>query len=295
MFEPTTAVIYVALVLFGLVLGSFAGASVWRLRARQLAADKKAGEPVDHKEYTKLKQLAHQKLSSDRSRCLHCGYELRWYDLIPLVSWLSLRGRCRSCHKSIGIMEPLIELGTALFFVLSFMFWPVALTSALPIADFIIWLVAGVGLAIMFAYDTKWFLLPDKVNFAVIGLGLVGAILMVIGSPNVLDAILNVVGSVLVLSGIYFVLYMVSKGRWIGFGDIKLGLGLGLLLSDWKLALIALFFANFIGCLIIIPLMVTGKLKRNAHVPFGPLLIAGAIIAKLVGMGIAEFYTLSLM
>jgi prepilin signal peptidase PulO-like enzyme (type II secretory pathway) len=295
MFEPTTAIIYVALVLFGLVLGSFAGASVWRLRARQLAADKKAGEPVDHKEYSQLKKLAHQKLSSDRSRCLHCGYELRWYDLIPLVSWLSLRGRCRSCHKSIGLMEPLIELGTALFFVLSYMFWPVAFTGPLQIADFIIWLIAGVGLAIMFAYDTKWFLLPDKINFAVIGLGLISAILMIIGSPNVLDAIINVVGSVLVLSGIYFVLYMVSKGRWIGFGDIKLGLGLGLLLNDWKLALIALFFANFIGCLIIIPLMISGKLKRNAHVPFGPLLIAGAIIAKLVGMGIAEFYTLSLM
>jgi leader peptidase (prepilin peptidase)/N-methyltransferase len=295
MFEPTITVIYIALVLFGLVLGSFAGASVWRLRARQLAADKKAGEPIDHAEYSQLKKLAHQKLSSDRSRCLHCGYELRWYDLIPLASWLLLRGRCRSCHKPIGIMEPLIELGTALFFVLSFMLWPVALTSALPIAGFIIWLIAGVGLAIMFAYDTKWFLLPDRVNFAVIVLGLISAILMIIASPNVLDAFLNVVGSVIVLSGIYFVLYMVSKGRWIGFGDIKLGLGLGLLLGDWRLAFIALFLANLIGTLIIIPLMATGKLKRNAHVPFGPLLIAGAIIAKLVGMGIAEFYTLSLM
>jgi leader peptidase (prepilin peptidase)/N-methyltransferase len=295
MFEPIIAVIYVALVLFGLVFGSFAGASVWRLRARQLAADKKAGEPVDHAEYAQLKGLAHEKLLSDRSRCLHCGYELRWYDLIPLVSWLSLRGRCRSCHKPIGIMEPLIELGTALFFVISFLLWPIALTSALPIASFIIWLIAGVGLAIMFAYDAKWFLLPDRVNFAVIGLGFVSAILMIIASPNVLDASLNVVGSVVVLSGIYFVLYMVSKGRWIGFGDIKLGLGLGLLLGDWRLAFIALFLANLIGTLIIIPLMATGKLKRNAHVPFGPLLIAGAIIAKLVGMGIAEFYTLSLM
>jgi leader peptidase (prepilin peptidase)/N-methyltransferase len=295
MFEPIIAVIYVALVLFGLVFGSFAGASVWRLRARQLAADKKAGEPVDHSEYAQLKGLAHEKLLSDRSRCLHCGYELRWYDLIPLVSWLSLRGRCRSCHKPIGIMEPLIELGTALFFVISFLLWPIALTSALPIASFIIWLIAGVGLAIMFAYDAKWFLLPDRVNFAVIGLGFVSAILMIIASPNVLDASLNVVGSVVVLSGIYFVLYMVSKGRWIGFGDIKLGLGLGLLLGDWRLAFIALFLANLIGTLIIIPLMAIGKLKRNAHVPFGPLLIAGAIIAKLVGMGIAEFYTLSLM
>lgn len=295
MFEPTLAIIYVALTLFGLVLGSFAGASVWRLRARQLVADQKAGEPIDHKEYTQLKKLAHQKVSTDRSRCLHCGYELRWYDLIPLVSWILLRGQCRSCHKAIGIMEPLIELGTALFFVLSFIFWPVALTSALPIAAFVIWLLAGVGLAILFAYDAKWFLLPDGVNFAVIGLGLVSAFLMIIASPHILSAVLNVLGSVAILSGIYFVLYIISKGRWIGFGDIKLGLGLGLLLGDWRLAFIALFLANFIGCLIIIPLMATGKLKRSAHVPFGPLLIAGAIIAKLVGMGIAEFYTLSLM
>lgn len=292
MFE---SVIYVALALFGLVLGSFAGATVWRLRARQLVADIKAGEQVDHKEYAKLKNLARQKVSTDRSRCLHCGYELRWYDLIPLVSWLTLRGRCRDCRKPIGLMEPLIELGTALFFVLSYVLWPAALTDALSIASFVIWLVAGVGLAIMFAYDTKWFLLPDKINFAVIGLGLVSAILAIIAAPNALDAGLSVLGSVAVLSGIYFVLYVVSRGRWIGFGDIKLGLGLGLLLADWRLAVIALFLANLIGCLIVIPLMALGKLKRNAHVPFGPLLIAGAIIAKFIGIAIVDFYMFGLI
>ena len=292
MFEP---VIYAALVLFGLVLGSFAGATVWRLRARQLEADKKAGEPVDHKEYAQLKKLAHQKVSTDRSRCLHCSYELRWYDLIPLVSWLTLRGRCRECRKPIGLMEPLIELGTALFFVLSYLLWPVALTSTLPITGFVLWLIAGVGLAIMFAYDTKWFLLPDKINFAVIGIGLVSAILTIIAAPNAVDAIFSVIGSVAALSGIYFVLYLVSKGQWIGFGDIKLGLGLGLMLADWRLAVIALFLANLIGCLIVIPLMVLGKLKRNAHVPFGPLLIAGAIIAKFVGIAFIDFYMFGLI
>ncbi|HEY8886424.1 MAG TPA: prepilin peptidase [Candidatus Microsaccharimonas sp.] len=288
-------IIYLALVLFGLVFGSFAGASVWRLRARQLVADKKSGEHVDHAEYKKLKKLAHEKLSKDHSRCLHCGYELRWYDLIPLVSWVTLGGRCRDCRKPIGIMEPLIELGTAAFFVLSYILWPFDLTTGLQVAQFIIWLISGVGLAIMFAYDARWFLLPDKVNFAVIGLGFVSAVLMIIESHNHMGAFLNVLGSVAVLSGIYYGLYLISKGRWIGFGDIKLGLGLGLLLGDWQLAVIGLFFANLIGCIIVIPLMVTGKLKRSSHVPFGPLLIAGAIVAKLVGMGIAEFYTLSLM
>jgi len=288
-------VIYVGLVLFGLVLGSFAGASVWRLRARQLVADKKAGERVDHAEYTKLKKLAHEKTSKDHSRCLHCGYMLRWYDLIPLVSWLSLKGRCRNCHKQIGRMEPLIELGTAVFFVASYAFWPVELVGGLQIALFALWLISGVGLAIMFAYDTKWYLLPDKVNFAVIGLGLATAVLMIIASADKIETVLSILGSVAVLSGIYFVLYLISKGSWIGFGDIKLGLGLALLLGDWRLALIALFAANLIGCLIVIPLMVSGKLKRTSRVPFGPLLIAGAVVTKLVGIGIAEFYTLSLM
>ena len=288
-------VTYLGLVLSGLVLGSFAGATVWRLRAKQLVEDKAAGEHVDHTEFKKLKKLTEVKTGQDRSRCLSCGYTLKWYDLIPLVSWLTLRGRCRECRKPIGYMEPLIELGTALFFVLSYAFWPFELQSGIAIASFVTWLVAGVGLAILFAYDTKWFLLPNRVTFIVIGLGLVSAILTIISSSDVVGAILNSIGAVAVLSGIYFVLYLVSQGRWIGFGDIKLGLGLGLLLADWQYALIALFLANFIGCLIVIPLMAMGKLKRDSHVPFGPLLIVGAIIAKLIGMMVVEFYTYGVM
>ena len=180
-------------------------------------------------------------------------------------------------------MEPLIEVGMAIFFAVSYLFWPVELAGGIQLTIFGLWLLAGVGLAIMFAYDSKWFLLPDSINFAVIGIGLVSAIVTIIGSTDKIGAILNVVGSIVILSGLYFILWLVSKGRWIGFGDIKLGLGLGLLLADWKLALIALFFANLMGCIIVIPLMVTGKLKRNARVPFGPLLIAGAVITKLVG------------
>ena len=291
----STFIIYLALALFGLVLGSFAGATVWRIRARRLVEDKKTGEPVDRAEYKMLKKLLGKKTTEDRSRCLHCGYALKWYDLIPLVSWLSLRGKCRECRKPIGIMEPLIELGTALFFVLSYTFWPFPLTDGIAIAQLGLWLIAGVGLAIMFAYDARWFLLPDRVNYTVIGLGLISATLVVVASTHPIGAVANIVGAVFVLAGIYFALYVISKGHWIGFGDIKLGIGLGLLLADWQVALIALFLANLIGCLIVIPLLASKKLQRNSHVPFGPLLIVGAVIAKFVGLGIAEFYTLSLM
>lgn len=289
--------IYIAFILavFGLLLGSFAGATVWRLRARQLLFDKKQGEEVDSKEYARLKPLATQKVSTDRSRCLSCGYTLRWYDLIPLFSWLGLQGKCRSCRKPIGYFEPLMELGTAALFVVSYLFWPFLLTDALAITTFVVWLLACVGLVILFAYDAKWFLLPDKITWTVVALGAVTVALTMLQSGDPVLTLLNAAGAVGALSGLYLVLYLVSKGRWIGFGDIKLGLGLGLLLVDWQLGLLALFLANVIGCLVVIPFMIAGKVGRTSQVPFGPLLILGAIIAKLWGFVIVDAFFFGLV
>jgi prepilin signal peptidase PulO-like enzyme (type II secretory pathway) len=282
-YEP---VIYFALVLFGLCLGSFAGATVWRLRAHQLETDKKAGEEYDKKEYASLKKLLGKKTAQDRSRCLHCGYELKWYDLIPLVSWLSLKGKCRSCKKSIGYFEPIMELGTAAFFVVSYAFWPFPLTTPFEIAHLGIWLIAGVIMAVLWAYDAKWYLLPDRYSLALTIAG-VAAVLV---STHTIDGLLSVLGAVAIMAGLYGVLFFVSKGRWVGFGDVKLGLGLGLLLGDWMTAFLALFLANFIGCLIVIPLLAMKKLKRNSRVPFGPLLIVGTIIAFLWGQQLLNWY-----
>jgi len=284
-------VIYIALTLIGACLGSFAGATVWRLRARQLVEDKKAGEKVDTAEFKKLEPLTKAKVTTDRSRCLHCSYELKWYDLIPIVSWLTLRGKCRNCRKPIGYFELLIELGVAAFFVVSYVFWPFELTSTLEIARFVLWLLSGVGLAILFAYDTKWYLLPDKVTFTVVAFGLITVAITAIQSGKPVATLLSALGAVGILSGLYLFLYLISKGQWVGFGDIKLGLALALLLVDWQLALVALFLANFIGCLIVIPLMATGKLKRTSRVPFGPLLIAGAVIAQFIGVAVLSLYS----
>jgi leader peptidase (prepilin peptidase) / N-methyltransferase len=285
----------VALTLLGLCLGSFAGATVWRLRARQLIADKKEGEEVDASELKRLKPLAKGAFGrNDRSRCLHCGYELRWYDLLPLVSWLSLRGKCRSCHKRIGTFEPLIELGTATFFVGSFLLWPEPLTTPLAVTLFALWLLAGVFMAILFAYDAKWFLLPDVASFGLTIVGVAVSVTMIATSGDPLIGAINALTSVGVLSGIYLALYAISKGQWIGFGDVKLGVGLGLLLADWRLALIALFAANLVGTLIVLPGMIRGKLKSQTRIPFGPLLIIGTVIAKLGGLWVIEtfFWTL---
>ena len=287
--------VYVALVLVGLSLGSFAGATVWRLRARQLIEDKADGEEYDKEEYKRLKKLTTSPLSKDRSQCLHCSYVLKWYDLLPLVSWISLGGKCRNCRKPIGYLEPLIELGVALFFVISFLCWPYTLSNPIDSIRFIIWLIAGVAFAILFVYDLKWFLLPDKVTFVLIGLGIITSILTVIGSSDKGTAVGSIAGSVLILSGLYFVLNKISKGKWIGFGDVKLGLGLALLLADVRLAFIAIFAANLIGTLIVLPPMIAGKLKRTAHVPFGPLLILGTVVAQLAGLSLVDWYMTSLL
>jgi len=283
-------IIYLALVLVGACLGSFAGATVWRLRAKQLQADKEAKEPYDHKEYTRLKKLLGKKTLQDRSRCLECGYELKWYDLIPIVSWLSLKGRCRACKHPIGRFELLMELGMVAFFVASYAFWPGGVQTGLEVAHFILWLIAGVIMAVLFAYDLKWFLLPDRYTLA---LAVVGVAIVGVSAAETQDigmTLLTAIGSVGVLGGLYAVLYAVSQGRWVGFGDVKLGVGLGLILVDWQLAAVALFLANFIGCLIVIPLLATKKLKRNAHIPFGPLLISGAVLTWFIGWNVLEWY-----
>jgi prepilin signal peptidase PulO-like enzyme (type II secretory pathway) len=285
-----TVIIYFVLVIVGLALGSFAGATVWRLRARQLVEDKKAGEPYDKKEYAELVKLTETTIATDHSQCLHCSYQLRWYDLIPLVSWISLGGKCRSCRKPIGILEPAIELAMTAFFVISYTFWPFSLVTGYDVAHLVIWLIAGVGLAMLFVYDTKWQLLPDRVSFSVIALGVLNLVLLILNTNDVGGLLLSTLSSVLLLSGLYLALYIASKGQWIGFGDIKLGLGLALLLADWRLAFIALFAANLIGCLIVVPGMIRGKLNRRAHVPFGPLLILGLIVAQFFGPHIVAFY-----
>ena len=100
----------------------------------------------------------------------------------------------------------------------------------------------------------------------------------------------SILGSVLILSGLYFGFYIVSRGKWVGDGDPVLALGLSLLLADWKLAFIALFAANLIGSLAVMPGLVMKKLKGDSHVPFGPLLIAGFVVAGLFGNFILNWY-----
>lgn len=267
----------------GLVFGSFAGAQVWRLRAKQLVEDKEAGEPYDIHELKRLQVLTKRHGADDRSRCLSCSHQLAWYDLIPLFSWLSIGGKCRYCHKQIGYMEPLIELGVAAIFVLSYAYWPFGLTTWLEWTRFALWLAACVLMAILFVYDAKWSLLPFRINLA---LGIVGVIYMLVTMciyPFGAGQWVSLAGAIAILAGLY---YLFSLPGWSGLGDSILGLGLAIILLDWQKAFLAVFIANLLGTLAVLPLLARGKIQRRMHVPFGPFLIMGGVIALLWGPGI---------
>jgi leader peptidase (prepilin peptidase)/N-methyltransferase len=286
----TKIIMTVILGILGLVAGSFVGASVWRLRARQLRIDEKNGEKLTKSEKAEVKELKKVSIMEDRSVCLHCGHRLAWYDLVPLVSWLELGGKCRYCGKQIGKFEPAIELGTAIFFVVSYLCWPTGLIDSFATAHFIIWLIAGLGLITLSVYDFKWFLLPNPIVFSLIGLGLVNAALVWAESSYSVVTLMDILYGCGLLSGLYYLIYVGSHHQWVGFGDVKLGLALALLLADWQLSALALFLANAIGTVLFLPLMLSGKVKRQARIPFGPLLISGWFFAGLFGPQIISWY-----
>jgi prepilin signal peptidase PulO-like enzyme (type II secretory pathway) len=284
--------IYISLILglLGLVFGSFAGAQVWRLRARQLAEDKRASEPYSKQEYNQLAPLMKHKGTADRSQCLYCHHQLHWYDLLPLVSWARTKGKCHYCQHPIGFLEPLIEIGVAVFFAASFLYWPFPLESTLAIVQLGLWLLTGVMLAILFAYDTKWFLLPDRVVVPLIAVAVGFSVISIMRQPDVAGALVSTGEAIVILAGLYLALWLISHGRWIGFGDVKLGLILALLVGTWQLAFLTLFLANLIGCLIVLPGLITKKLSRTTQVPFGPMLIVAGIITVLWGDSIIGWY-----
>jgi prepilin signal peptidase PulO-like enzyme (type II secretory pathway) len=261
-----TILISVYLAVLGLIFGSFANAAVWRLKKKK-------------------------DIVKDRSECIHCHHKLSWMDLIPVLSWVLLRGKCRYCKKNISPQYPLVELAVAAYFVGSFLFWPTDLSLWYYQAQFILWLIYGVGLAVLFVYDLRWFLLPDRVVYPLIGLGLIDALIRVsvIDQGGVGAAVVDLVLSVLAIGGFYGALYFISKGRWIGFGDVKLGVFMGLVLG-WEQAIVAIMVANVVGFLVILPGLLTKKLSSTSRVPFGPYLIIGFIAAGLFGHALIDWY-----
>jgi prepilin signal peptidase PulO-like enzyme (type II secretory pathway) len=271
------------LIVLGLCLGSFINALVWRLHEQEKLRQKKTLKKVDKDRYAKLSIL------KGRSMCPDCKHELLAKDLVPVFSWLSLRGKCRYCQKSISMQYPIVEITTAVLFVLSYVLWPVKV-HGLQVAIFILWLPLLIGLIALAIYDLKWLILPNRIIYPLTYLALIMAIIDLLSGPGFFKELLNEVLAVAIGGGIFYVLFQFSNGKWIGGGDVRLGGLLGLVMNTPGKSILLLFIASATGTLISLPLLMSSRLKRNSVIPFGPFLILAAIVVQLVGHFILSWY-----
>lgn len=276
------------LFIFGAMMGSFIVASVWRLRAEQLLEQKNSSDP-DYQVLIEKNHLAKGKASQDHSRCLHCSYRLRFYDLIPILSWLSLAGKCRKCRKPIGVLEFLSELCLGLTFGLSYLFWPFGYSlEALILLG--IWLMFLSLASLLFIYDLKWMELPSSLLYVLIILALLFASFRHLFVSDFSGEIFGAYAvSIAILAGIYWLMSTLSRERLVGAGDAYIGLALALVLFDWRLSALALFLANLIGTVLALPSLLKKERTLSARLPLGPLLFLGALISFFFGQNILQF------
>lgn len=270
----------IVLIVLGLCFGSFTNALVWRLYEQSLPKKKRVASDHD------------LSISRGRSMCPHCQHTLGALDLLPVFSWLFLRGKCRYCRHTIGWQYPLVEIVVALLFVGSYIFWPYEL-QGVGIAMLAVWLAAVIGLTALTVYDLRWMLLPNRIVFPLIGLGVVQAALQIM-QHGWHDTFL-IAGSVAIAGGIYYVLFQFSDGRWIGGGDVKLGFALGLLVGTPGKAFLLLFFASVIGLVIALPAVLSKRLSVTSKVSFGPSLILATVVVVLWGQRILDWYTTAVL
>lgn len=287
--------VYILLIFIGLCLGSFVNALVWRLRQQELRSKSKLKQifsSIFHLVASKFRASSSDELSIvwGHSMCSKCHHELSAKDLVPLLSWLTLRGKCRYCHSKIED-SPIIELVTAILFVMSYALWPFVL-SGIGLYYFGFWLLFLVGFTALSVYDLRWFMLPNRIIFPLIGLALLRLAGAIIFYHAGWQSIITAFWGVAFASGIFYVLFQLSKGQWIGGGDVKLGIIIGLLLGGPMMSLLMLFVASSLGSLVGLPFLLTGK--RKMRIPFGPFLLTATVFVTLWGATIIDWYKSSL-
>lgn len=276
---------YVLTAILGLCVGSFLNVVIYRvprimeLRFRQecqlfLAADQDA--PTDAPDTSPSVPV--MTLSQPASSCPHCHAKIRWYDNIPLISWLALRGRCRRCGASISVRYPLVELATALLSVL--VVWQFGVGIQALTGLMLTWvLIALTGID----FDTQ--LLPDSLTLPLAGLGLFVNAFGVFVSP--VQAIFGYVVGFLCLWVVYKLFLLVTGKEGMGYGDFKLLAALGAWLGVAMLPLIV-FLSAVVGSIIgVILLKRAGESRPFA---FGPFIAIAGMVALLFGQDILQWY-----
>ena len=215
------------------------------------------------------------------SACGSCGLELGPLDLVPVMSWLILRGKCRKCRQPIGVEPIIVEIVTATLFVLMAMHF----RQTVLVAAFCIFAAGLTGLTVI---DLKTQRLPREISYTVMALGaplLVIAALIENEPRRIYMALFGAVISLAVMGA----LYAVSRGG-LGDGDVRLSPLLGMYLG-WLnpgLALVGLFYGFILGAVIGVVMMIIGKAGRRTQLPFGPFLAAGSIVAIFYGQNLID-------
>jgi prepilin signal peptidase PulO-like enzyme (type II secretory pathway) len=260
----TEFLVYFFIFIFGVCIGSFLNCVIYRT---ELQENMPAGPGRKAVSFLRGKSF-----------CPHCKHTLKWLDLVPVFSFVFLLGKCRYCKKQISVQYPLVELATGLIFLL--------ISNQFQISNFLnlvfLFYVASV-LIVIFVYDLKHYLIPDKVLFPAIMIAFIYRLF------ENFSSILFFLLASLIASGFFLAIFLISKGRWMGFGDVKLAVLMGLLLGVQNV-LAALFLAFFFGAIIGVILMVFGKKKLKSEIPFGPFLIIGTFLAMLYGSQIIQWY-----
>jgi leader peptidase (prepilin peptidase)/N-methyltransferase len=229
--------------LFGLALGSFLNVVIARVPAGR-------------------------SLVYPSSACPGCSAPLTWYDNIPVLSFVALRGRCRACAMRISWRYPIVEAVTAAVLILSYAVFG-------PSAEFLTACLLLPALIAMTAIDLRHQMIPDAMTLPGIPVGLL--INLMTGRMSWLDSVVGI----LVGGGLFLMIILASRGG-MGGGDLKLGAMLGAFLG-WKALLFALFVAIVVGGVIGAVLLVTGRRSRKDPIPFGPFLAAGGAMALFWG------------
>lgn len=217
-----------------------------------------------------------------RSSCMHCGKVLGVLELVPVASFVIQAGKCVGCKKPLSVQYPLVELATAITFTYFAFIHGVSMDSALLLG--LLWAIGSI-LILIFVYDLRTKLIPDVFVFSFIVLS--GLTMFVDGYGGFVTPDMYHVLAGPLFFALFYALWFLSKGRWIGFGDVKFVWGIGWLFGIGY-GLSAIVLAFWVGAIVSLGLIGIGKLRGNAQlglsseVPFAPYLVAG-IALTLVG------------
>ncbi len=200
-----------------------------------------------------------------RSKCLNCNLAVRWFDLIPVFSYFALRGRCRKCNINISPLYPTVEITTATLLLLLFLNTP--LVSTLSMVNAVIVLL----LTLITFIDLRYLIIPDKVLILLVIASVSSK--MLTGDTDFYWLLISAFG----LTLFFAILYLVSKGRWIGLGDIKLIFLIGFLLG-YPMGYLAIVTAVWLAAIFSISLLLTKKVTVKTEIPFGSFLSIATII-----------------